>query len=528
MIKKILKYLLIIKKSVIFLKEESDFIKHNKSIFDISNIKKNVLLVEFNFMQSSHIAYSYMAKILTEMHDAKLIGYNPRNISGFINRLKYEITHYKLKKIYNSFGVSKILDYQKNTIDSSDVKKLYNHLFSKINSKSDLEKLRYENIWIGDLIYDEYLKTHYAATVDIKSDKFKKLIFEFAFLFLYWKEYFDKNNIKAVMISHPCYFMGLPLRIANSKTVPTYLVTLRDVYYLNNENPMPHREFQSFKKDFENLEKEIKEKAISEAQKKLNLRFEGKIAIDQPYMRASGYKKEYQPQNILNNKNKIKILIAPHSFSDNPHSKGIAIFSDYYEWLKFLGELSNVTNYEWYIKAHPAALKEDIKTIKKFVKDYSKICFLDDTTSHHQLIQNGINIVFTVYGSIALEYAAKNIAVINAGNNPHISFDFNIHPKSKENFRDIIMNLGDYVNKNFFSNEVYKCYYMKFLDHRGDIFFADFNTELKKLGGYSKQFTPAMYKTWIKYSNKDIDTEIYETLKKFIISKKYKLKSRRS
>ena len=42
-----------------------------------SNIKKNVLLVEFNFMQSSHIAYSYMAKILTEMHDAKLIGYNP-------------------------------------------------------------------------------------------------------------------------------------------------------------------------------------------------------------------------------------------------------------------------------------------------------------------------------------------------------------------------------------------------------------------------------------------------------------------
>ncbi len=528
MIKKIFKYASIIKKSLIFLKEENDFINHNKLIFNISNIKKNTVLVEINHMQSSHIAYSYMAKILTEMYDAKLVGYNPRKISGFLNRLKYQISNYKLKRIYNSFGASKILDYQTNMINSLEVKKLYNDLILKVNSKSDLEKLKYKNIWIGDLIYDEYLKTHLAATVDIKSDKFKKLMYEFAFLFLYWKEYFYKNNVKAVMISHPCYFMGLPLRIANSKNIPSYLVTLRDVYYLNNEHPMPHREFQSFKQDFENLENNIKEKAITEAKKKLDLRFKGEIAVDQPYMKASSYSENYKTKKILNNKSKIKILIAPHSFSDNPHSKGISLFSDYYEWLKCLGELSNITNYEWYVKAHPGALKEDLKTIKDFVKNYPNVCFLDDTVSHHQLIDNGINIVLTVYGSIALEYAAKNITVITAGNNPHISYNFNIHPKSQKDFKEILMNLENYINADLFSDDVYKCYYMKHLDHRGDIFFNDYHAEIKKIGGYSEQFTPKMYKTWIGYCNKKINSEISESLKKFIISKRYKLKSRRS
>ena len=133
--------------------------------------------------------------------------------------------------------------------------------------------------------------------------------------------------------------------------------------------------------------------------------------------------------------------------------------------MEFLGQLSNKTYYEWYIKTHPGIDIIDTKTIDDFVSRFKKIILIPNMTSHHQLINEGINIVLTIHGSIGIEYAAKNITVINASlNNPHISYDFNIHPKSKEELRDIILNLNSYINLNLFSEDIYKCYFMKYLN----------------------------------------------------------------
>ena len=47
-----------------------------------------------------------------------------------------------------------------------------------------------------------------------------------------------------------------------------------------------------------------------------------------------------------------------------------------------------------------------------------------------------------MYGTIGFEYAAMNIPVINASlNNPHIAYDFNINPKTRENYQKILKNL---------------------------------------------------------------------------------------
>ena len=57
---------------------------------------------------------------------------------------------------------------------------------------------------------------------------------------------------------------------------------------------------------------------------------------------------------MIKKNNKIKILISPHDFYDAPHCWGDhVLFSDYYEWLKYIYDLSIKTNYDWYIKTHP-------------------------------------------------------------------------------------------------------------------------------------------------------------------------------
>ncbi len=523
MIKKIKEFILFIINLIYIDQNEKDFINHNKTLFDNHQNKNNEILIEHNNMRSNYIAVSYFSKILSQIHDAEPIGYQPRIKFGLLNRFKFYLIDFKVKKIYKSFGVNKALNH-----DVDKYQTLANHLteklMSEINSKSDLINLIIDDILIGDLIYDQYLAVYEAPTVSIKSEKLRKILFDFSILYYYWSDYFSKKNTKALIVGHACYFMGISARIAINFDIPVYQVNLQNVYFLSKHNLFPSSEFHGYKKDFEKLDIQMKNEAMAQSHERLKLIFKGKTDVDQPYIKNSAYGQKKTLSKIINGKKEVKILIASHSFYDSPNGIGKILFPDFYEWLEFIGRLSNETNYEWYIKTHPGIGIRDKETINNFVSRYKKIILVPDTTSHHQLIEEGINIVLTVYGSIGLEYAAKNITVINASlNNPHISYDFNIHPKSKEELKSIILNLKNYINLNLFSDDVYKCYYMKYLYHNYNIFFHDFKAVEKLLGGYDNLNSSKIFDHWMNGLTPNIHTKIKSKLQKFILSKEYKM-----
>jgi len=526
-IKNTLKYLKSIINLIIINKFEKNFINHNYSLFSKPLNKENLILIEMIGSQANHIAVSYLSGVLAKIHDAKIIGYNANFTKNIFQEIKLKITNYKKKKIFESFGMTEILYYH----TSKKNKDLANHLRDKliplIKSKSDLENLKVDNILVGDLIYDQYLRFHMVPTIDIHSAKFKRLMFDFCFLYLYWRKVLLKKNVKALIVSHACYFTGLTARIAIEFDIPAYQATLENIYYLTKDNPYPSSEFHSYKKDFEKLDIKIKNRAIKKAHERLELIFKGSVDVDQRYIKNSAYHKKYSDERILQNKSPVKVLIAPHCFFDSPHGIGRILFPDFYEWLDFICKLSIKTDYEWYIKTHPKTFIENKIVVKDFVSRFPNIRYLSDEVSHNQLINEGINIVLTVYGSIGLEYAARKKTVINASmNNPRISFDFNIHPKSKEELKNIILNLKKYINHNIILEDVYKCYYMKYLNYKQDIFIKDFKTEINKIGGYyNSLFTPKIYDFWIKYWSTDIHSQINNSLKKFLLSGEYKMKS---
>ena len=528
MIKKIYIFILTIINRIRINRSEHDFIEHNKKLSNQKYHEDNIVLIEMIGLQSNHIAISYLSRILTEMNNAQLIGYKPRLSLSIFNKLKSFIIEKKLKKIFESFGMTKILNIDININSKTLANQLKNKLMSQIKSKSDVHLLTVDNIWVGDLIYDQYLKSNMVPTLDIKSKDFEELMFEFCLLFNYWQGVFSKNKVRALIISHACYFMGLPARIASKFNIQVYQATLENIYCLTKYNLHPSSEFHSYKSDFEKFDIKIKDKAIIRARERLNLIYEGNINVDQPYIKNSAYNQKKPLGKVIHNNKPIKILIAPHCFFDSPNGLGKNLFPDFYEWLDFIAKLSIKTDYEWYIKTHPNTFPENKLVIKDFVSRYPKINFLNDEISHNQLIDEGINIVLTVYGSIGLEYAAKNITVINASqNNPHISFDFNIHPKSKEELKNIILNLHNYVNASLYSDDIYKCYYMKYLHYKEDIFISDYKSVVKHMGGYyDALFTSKIYDFWFNYWSKDIHSHINKTLKEFVLSGEYKMKSK--
>ena len=120
------------------------------------------------------------------------MGYQPRIKFDILSKLKFFTIDYKVKKIYKSFGVKNFLNYIEDYYPTLAVN-LANKLVSEIKSKSDLLSLSINNIKVGDLIYDQYLTEFKEPTVDINSEKLRKILYDFGILFYYWENFFQKK-----------------------------------------------------------------------------------------------------------------------------------------------------------------------------------------------------------------------------------------------------------------------------------------------------------------------------------------------
>ena len=139
------------------------------------------------------------------------------------------------------------------------------------------------------------------------------------------------------------------------------------------------------------------------------------------------------------------------------------IFEDMYEWIKFLINFSKKKNYDWYIKLHPAEYDLNLHKMKNLLKGFKEFVILPNSISHTQLIDEGINCALTVFGSIGHEYPYFGIPVINAGDNPHLGYDFNFHPKNKEDYSKLLNRINKLKIPKNSTKKIHEFYYMKYM-----------------------------------------------------------------
>ena len=191
--------------------------------------------------------------------------------------------------------------------------------------------------------------------------------------------------------------------------------------------------------------------------------------------------------------------------------------------LAWKGKIRNISRVE---SIHSNVLVEGrhlAVPIEDFFKLHSKFKILPSDSSHLQLVEEGIDFALTMYGTVGLEYAAMNKPVINASlNNPHIAYDFNINPKSRKEYSEILMNLKD-VKHNINLNEVYEYYYMKHLHYNHNWLFNNFVKFTDHFGSHKERLSSDVYLYWIEGWSEARHKEILENLNKFIVSGEYRL-----
>jgi len=490
------------------------FIKHNLKLFDDNYYKDNKkILIEFNGWSSAHIWMSYLANCLARKHNASLCAYegyalisSPLKLNLF-NRIKYTLAKNffgKYFKIYKSFGVSKFIrpkispDIEKKSF--AEFKKI-----RKIKTKKNILNLKINNILLGDLIYDTYLKNNNISTLDLKNVKFWEFLFDCIKLYNFWSEYFKNNSIKSLVIVHPTYIYGIPMRIATSRKIPVYRATYNQITYMSKKNYHMGKDFINLPNIFKSFEEQKKKKFLNLAREKLE--------------HILNYKKIIK---FKQKSNKISIMIAMHNFYDSPHVFGNMLFLDFFEWLNYLVKLSVKTDYEWYLKPHPDNNEEDIKIVSKILNENKNIKILSAEDDYIKVLKKGINFVLTCYGSVGYEYSYLGCTVINAcKENPHSKYKFNLNPKSINQYKKIIMNISKYKIKPN-KKKILELFFLRKIYFISNWLSVDIKL-LEKFGWKKGIFKPSMYKIWMEQWNIKKHKEIVDKINNFINSKKFRL-----
>jgi hypothetical protein len=212
---------------------------------------------------------------------------------------------------------------------------------------------------------------------------------------------------------------------------------------------------------FNKLTEQEKIAGLKWAETQMKTWFTGKSISNMYYVKNSPFLSDRGgvSNRVLEINDKIKVIIFLHCFYDNPYGWGEPLFPDFYEWLVFLGEISERTDYDWYIKMHPDYRDGEMQVLNDFVKRYPRIKIIPIGTTHYQLIQEGIQFALTVYGTIGREFPLFGVQVINAGYNPHIAYDFNWHPKTIDEYEKMLMNLES-LKKDINPQDIYEYFYI--------------------------------------------------------------------
>lgn len=305
-------------------------------------------------------------------------------------------------------------------------------IFKNIQNKYDILNIKKKNIIIGDLIYDTYMRYKPSATVDINDYYLYIVIYQGLKNLYKAHNYFTNNNIELLLVSYSSYIEhGIAVRVAINKDIKVYSfgssedfakkLSASEVFHTSSTN--------AYKEIF--LKFENQEDKLGLAKKSINNKLSGVIEDSYSYMKeASPYKEVVKELPGVKN----AVVIFLHDFFDSPHVYESMVFPDFIEWLTFTVEYLEKNSILYYVKSHPASTDEVKEILYEYKNKYKNFNILSNKITNKQLVNSGIALGITVYGTVAHELAYMGVPVLTCGNGPHTGFDFCYEATTKDEY----------------------------------------------------------------------------------------------
>jgi hypothetical protein len=417
------------------------FIDWNRAKWSVrpADEKNGVILVGLFAWNPSIFAYSYVTNYLAEPHGAAVRSFY------FQETMSPGTT-----ALYASFGAELGLTHAQAAAQRALAERQAGEIFRALRTKSDVLAIAVDGVRLGDLIYDTYLRYVPRHTVKLDDPALRATILDTLLIYYACRNYLAEHKVLAVIPDHTVYSQcGVLIRLASVARIPIYFVYYSPAFLLTrlefDAGTIPTRwPYSRFREYFAELTPEEQQRAHERARKALNDRLSG--AIDHKILSQVSAYHPGSDERLMSDNGRPRALVLINDFCDGVHGYRRMLFDDCFEWMCHLLTRASETPFDWYVKPHPNVRlrgrqkMNDVNhhAVEKLKTRFPKITFLEASASNRQLVDEGICAMFTMHGTAGHEFAAMGVPVVNAGDNPHIAYPFNIHAQTVEEYNELI------------------------------------------------------------------------------------------
>jgi hypothetical protein len=442
-------------KSKNYIKSNSffDYIKNNKNLWNkkkIENIKDFYIAIDCT---SSH-PFNLIQNLVIGKYLQKIFNYKILIIDTFNDNYRSQL--YDSFLISNIFFLGKIFDLKLFT----KVIKILNNLLYNINNIEDFINLRYENIEVGKISYDDYLRNTFKGT----ENKINyKLIF---FLF---KVLNSLEKIKKIKLINK-------IKIYNTHEIQFNPEAILFQFFLKNncqifckgigQTEIGLRKFTKFSQRMYNRHSMSKNLFIKLYKSENNhlyeksgfdlikKRFENKRNINDIHDLTFAYdpKKKIVDRKYICDLfnwdiNKPIIVVFANNIFDGVFEKRTSLFQDNYIWLQKTTQLlSNNNNINILVKKHPtefvtSKIKDVTLNVVNNIKQNCKFIEIFPENIHPSSILNFAQCILTEHGNAGVEYSCYGIPAIITGDASYYKLGFAYEPKNIIQYENLIKDI---------------------------------------------------------------------------------------
>lgn len=410
---------------------------------------KKILIADRGRMESLMKNYSAI-KILETKYDLNPFILTQGKKNSEINLLYESLGFKKIFKFSDKINlVSIIFDMFLVFIKFCECSKY----FIKKDFLNFINNFKVSNVYIGDLIYDRYIRNDYKYLRPSFFDiKFLKIFFVCVYKTIFFEKFLKSNNFSLIIVNTHIYMNNYSILFKLSKKLGINLLYLKDFQISYFKNGQYNRENDPrilTKKKLKRIS--LSKEKVNKLKKHMQKRTKGKL--DHFDVKAAFGKEKYKINQILK-KNKInlkefkkKVLIASHSLSDANHFyfeyNSRSFFYDYHSHvIKTLDFAKKNKEILFLIRPHPSSKfwNED-GLIKKILQKFksNNILYVDNKIGTHQILKF-VDTCITVHGTIGIEQAGYYFKKpILAGKGIYSNLGFTNDAKDIEDYFNLIL-----------------------------------------------------------------------------------------
>jgi hypothetical protein len=320
-------------------------------------------------------------------------------------------------------------------------RQLVAHFAAARPSLWDLEAFTVEEIHLGDLFIDRIVQKGHVR-IDPLHPRLLALMERMVARALAFREVIAQRDVVAVVTVDIAYSPGLPLKTAIAARVAAFVAHHRHTRRLDADRPASGMDFLDYRGDFAELSDPERSHALVLAEEFLTGRLVGGDGFS--VTGASVWERDVSLAASRSTNGSVRtVLVASHSFWDAQHAGGGFLFPDFFSWLEHLVELARRTEHRWRIKLHPDQRDASIgvePAVSALIEDVPNVELVPNGAPNSRLIAEGVDLVTTIYGTVAMEFPWFGVpAVIAKPVTVHSPYTYALQPQTVEELDRILL-----------------------------------------------------------------------------------------